>query len=67
MLTNHPRLRLALYIAGLVAAVAAPIVNVNAPDYGVAITTAAGILTAAALGTAATNLTPRDQNVDGTK
>lgn len=57
MLTTHPRIRLALYLAGILGAVAAPVIAVSSPDYGVAVTTAAAVLTTAALGTAATNLT----------
>ena len=58
MLKNYPRIRLALYLLGLAAAVAAPIIGVAAPDYGTAASTASGILVAAALGTAATNRQP---------
>lgn len=60
MLTNHPRIRLGIYLAGLVVAVAAPIVAVAAPEYGTAATVSAGVLLGAVGATAASNLTPRE-------
>ncbi len=60
MLKNHPRIRLGLYLCGIAAAVAAPIVAVASPDYGVAVSAAAAVLTGAALGTAASNLSTPD-------
>ena len=60
MLKNHPRIRLGLYLLGVAGAVAAPIVAVAAPDYGVAVSAAAAVLTGAALGTAASNLSQPD-------
>lgn len=60
MLKDYPRIRLALYLLGLVGAVASPIVAVAAPDYGAAVAAAAAVVTGAALGTAATNRTPAE-------
>lgn len=47
--------RRVLYVLGLAGAVAAPVLAVTSPDYAVAIVTASGLLTAAALGTALAN------------
>lgn len=58
MLTNHPRIRLALYLVYLVLLVVAPILAVAFPDYGAAIASAAGVLAVAAGFQIATNLTP---------
>lgn len=58
MLENHPKIRLALYLLSLVGAVAAPVLAVTHPEYGAAVTTAAGILTAAAGATALSNVAP---------
>jgi len=58
MLKNHPRIRLAIYLAGTIIAAAAPIIAVAFPDYGQAVTVSAGILLAAVGITAASN-TPR--------
>lgn len=55
MLKNHPTIRLGLYLAGIVCAVAAPFINVASPDYGAAVVAAGGVFTAAALGVAASN------------
>lgn len=63
MLSNHPRIRLGLYLTSIVAAVAAPFVAVSFPDYGAAAATAAGVLAAAAGVTATSNLKePTDGN-----
>lgn len=56
MLTNHPRVRLGIYIASILTAVVAPFLAVAFPDYGAAATTAAGVLAAAAGVTATTNI-----------
>lgn len=58
MLKDHPRLRLAIYLASIVLGAAAPIIAVIAPEYGTAIATSAGILGAAAGVVAASNVTP---------
>nr|WP_278101888.1 hypothetical protein [Microbacterium proteolyticum] len=47
--------RRVLYVLGLAAAVTAPVLAVSAPEYAAAIVTGAGILNAAALGTALAN------------
>lgn len=47
--------RRVLYVMGLAGAVVAPVVAVTQPDYAAAIVSAAGILTAAAIGTALAN------------
>lgn len=47
--------RRVLYVLSLVGLVAAPVLAVTNPDYAVAITTGAGILGSAALGTALAN------------
>lgn len=60
MLTNHPRIRLGLYLSGaIVAASAATVAYFTDPQLGQALTTGAGILTATALGVAAANTPPR--------
>lgn len=51
--------RRVLYVAGLLGAVAAPILAVSQPDYAAAIVAGAGLLSSAALGTALANPTPR--------
>ena len=56
MLANHPRIRLAIYLIGLLVAVVAPLVSVAWPEYGAAAVTAAGVLLAAVGVTAATNV-----------
>lgn len=56
MLTNHPKIRLGLYLVGLAGAVAAPVLAVAFPEYGAAVTTGAGILLGAVGVTAATNV-----------
>lgn len=61
MLKNHPRTRLALYLAAVGCSVAAPFVAVTSGDYGAAFVTAASVLNVAALGTAASNLTPSSE------
>lgn len=59
MLTNHPRIRLGIYLVGLgVAAAAATVAYFTDAQLGQALTTGAGILTAAALGVAAANTPP---------
>lgn len=69
MLKNNPKTRNALYLLAVVAAVVAPVVAVTSPEYGAAITTASGVLMAAAGVTAASNITgPESANdvlVDG--
>ncbi len=47
--------RRVLYVLGLAGAVAAPVIAVTDPSYAAAVVTAAGILNAAALGTALAN------------
>lgn len=51
--------RRVLYILGLVALVAAPVIGVEFPDYETAITTGGNLLGAAAIGTALANPTAR--------
>lgn len=55
MLTNHPGIRLGLYLVGLVGLAAAPLVGVWQPELADAIRDGANVLGAAALGTAALN------------
>lgn len=61
MFSNHPRLRLGVYITSLVFAVAAPFVAVGFPDYGSAAVTASSLLAVAAGVTAASNLEKKEQ------
>ncbi len=56
MLSNHPRIRLGLYLTSIGFAVAGVFVAVAAPEYGAAAAAAAGILAAATGATAASNL-----------
>lgn len=63
MLTTHPKLRVGLYVAAVIAAVIAPVIAVTSPDYGTAITTASGVLMAAAGVTAAANVSTSDRPV----
>lgn len=56
MLANHPKIRLAIYLASLAGLVVAPFVAIVAPEFGPATITAAGVLAAAAGVTAATNV-----------
>lgn len=60
MLSNHPRLRLSIYLMSIGAAVAAPIIAVSSPEYGAAAATAAGVLAGAAGIVASGNLTKGD-------
>jgi hypothetical protein len=60
MLSNHPRIRLGIYLTGVGLGAAAAIVGVTINgDLGAAFTVSGGVLTAAALGVAAAN-TPSD-------
>lgn len=47
--------RRVLYVLSLAGSVAAPVLAVSSPEYAAAIVTAAGVLSAAALGTALAN------------
>lgn len=59
MLNNHPRIRIGLYLAGLALAASSAIVGYAVDtELGTAVMTSAGILTAAALGIAASNVNP---------
>ena len=60
MLKNHPTIRLGIYLTSIAVSVLAAVIAVAWPDYGAALVTVAGILNAAALGTASSNLTPHD-------
>jgi drug/metabolite transporter (DMT)-like permease len=56
MLTNHPRIRLRLYLASIGLSVVGVFVAVAFPEYGAAAAAASAILGSAAGITAATNL-----------
>lgn len=67
MLANHPRTRIALYVASVVAAVVAPFVAVTSPEYGAAALSASGVLATAAGVSALMNLTkPADGKHEAT-
>lgn len=57
MLANHPRIRLALYLASVLVGAAAVIAAVYDPHLGAALTAAAGILGVASGAVAASNVT----------
>lgn len=55
MLTNHPRIRLALYLASLVAAIASAFTAALFPPLSVPFATTSALLVAAATGSALAN------------
>lgn len=57
MLSNHPRIRLAIYLASVTIGAAAVVAAVYDPQLGAALTAAAGVLGMAAGTVAASNVT----------
>lgn len=58
MLANHPRIRLAVYLASVLVGAGAIIAAVYDPQLGAALTAAAGVLGVASGAVAATNVKP---------
>lgn len=58
MLANHPRIRLAVYLASVLVGAAAIVAAVYDPQLGAALTAAAGVLGVASGAVAATNVKP---------
>lgn len=56
MLSNHPKVRLTVYLLSILAAVAAPLAAVAWPEYGTALVTVASVLAAASGSVAASNV-----------
>lgn len=60
MLTQHPRIRIAVYVAALAAQIASFFVALSSPELGVAFVSTATVLSAAAGVTALSNVTPKE-------
>lgn len=58
MLSNHPRIRVGLYLLAVAAQITAFFVRINSPELGSAFSDSADLLAVIAIGTALTNITP---------
>lgn len=68
MFSNHPRVRVGIYLLAVASQVAAFFVRIYSPELGTAFSDTADLLSVVAVGTALTNITPnvRDNGLGGT-
>lgn len=67
MFSNHPRIRIGLYLVAVASQVAAFFVRIYSPELGEAFSSTADLLSVIAVGTALTNVSdPRNNGLGGT-